>query len=218
VGGTLFPSSSGPLIEVWKLEGSTQYLSCSWSCSLLDRALRCWSWDLLKPLSQSQPQVLRLLLVPLLLSISSSFQLPLSARGIFSRFSCSFFLMLLSHGMISLLLSSVVCQPPVWLLSHHLFINLDLEDLRDLCSVILHYLWRNLPLWLWDFQSILCTVSNGVLSGVVDQVASIAFVLRACSSAALISASVLSFRPAFTSHWQDFLISVNYLNIHRRNH
>ena len=46
-----------------------------------------------------------------------------------------------------------------------------------------------------------------LLSGVAEQITSVALVLRTCFWAATISASVLSFRPAFCSHWQDFSIS-----------
>jgi len=107
-------------------------------------------------------------------------------------------------------LPTVVCQPQ-WLLA---ITCLSVWIWKDPGSWLCHSF--EVSIWLWDFQSKLPESYTLLLCAALSQSslhslplgscmmwqnpASIALVLRARSSAAIISASVLSFRPAFSSH------------------
>lgn len=47
-----FPSSSGPVLEIWQFDSSSQYFRWSWDRSLLDRDLEGCSLNLFEPLFQ----------------------------------------------------------------------------------------------------------------------------------------------------------------------
>lgn len=100
-----------------------------------------------------------------------------------------------------LMLSCEVCWPPkVQFSSHHQFVSLDLKISKYLYSPILVYSWR------FGYYMLDCLGGRsvpGVLSGVVDPgVISIILMTQTevCSCATVITAFLLSFRPASFSH------------------
>ena len=82
----------------------------------------------------------------------------------------------------------------VTLINHHQFVSLDLAVPQDLDPLVLNHLWRRLLSWP-------CPVLCGMVEASMD------LLFRACSCAAMISASVLSSSPGFSSHWCAFPLS-----------
>jgi len=92
-------------------------------------------------------------------SIPTSFQFPYSALSIFQAYCvpsswCCCHMKLLH---LSLMLSSVVCQPPQCPIGQPSLAYLNMEVPQDLTTVMLDDLWRCFQFWLWDFQVILGT-------------------------------------------------------------
>ena len=148
--------------------------------------------------------------VTMLPLLPTSLPAPLSAFGISQAFQIPSSWYCYQWGLQHhYLLIPLVEHRDIRLITHQHLMGLDLEVPQDLCSVVLNHLKRSCPLLSWNLQFILATYIYIYCARhlVVKLQLYHTCLLLLLLCAAMISASVPSLSPAFSSHCYVFSIS-----------